>query len=90
VLTALQQPGQRLSTVRFARTIKVPDSFSLSVAHEVNPQLQLLGDDLVDGLEHIPKLEFTRDTGRRAEQRRVRLEGHVALLGRRASRVNDR
>jgi long-chain fatty acid transport protein len=63
VFTALQQPGQRLSSGPVYSDIKLPDTFSLSLAHDVNPQLQVLADVSWTGWSSIPKLEFTRTNG---------------------------
>lgn len=63
VLGALQQPGQRLASGPVRADIKMPDSFSFSLAHDLNPQLQLLADVSWTGWSNIPKLEFTRTNG---------------------------
>ena len=63
VFAALQQPGQRLSNGSVYSDIKMPDSFSLSLAHDLSPQLQLLADASWTGWSSIPKLEFVRSNG---------------------------
>ncbi|MEO8133598.1 MAG: outer membrane protein transport protein [Betaproteobacteria bacterium] len=63
VLGALTQPGQRLSAGPVRADIKMPDSFSLSAAHDLNSQLQLLADVSWTGWSNIPKLEFARSNG---------------------------
>ena len=63
VLGALVQPGQRLSSGPVKAKIKMPDSFSLSAAHNVSPALQVLADVSWTGWSNIPKLEFTRTNG---------------------------
>lgn len=63
VLNALQQPGQRLSNGPVTADIKMPDSFSVSLAHDLNPQIQLLADVSWTGWSSIPKLEFVRTNG---------------------------
>ena len=63
IFGALQQPGQRLSSGPVYSDIKVPDSFSLSVAHDLSPQIQLLADASWTGWSSIPKLEFVRSNG---------------------------
>jgi len=63
VLAAAQQPGQRLASGAIKASLKMPDSFSLSAASDVNPQLQLLADVSWTGWSNIPKLEFVRSDG---------------------------
>ena len=63
VLGALSQPGQRLASGPVKASIEVPDSWSLSLAHQLSPQLQLLADVSRTGWSSIPKLEFLRTTG---------------------------
>ena len=63
VFGALQQPGQRLASGPVYADIKMPDSFSLSVAHDLSPQIQLLADASWTGWSNIPKLEFVRTNG---------------------------
>jgi len=63
VLGALRQPGQALASGPVRADIKLPDSFSLSLAHDLNSQLQLLADVSWTGWSSIPKLEFVRSDG---------------------------
>lgn len=63
VLGALVQPGQRLAAGAVKANLKTPDSFSLSAASDLNPQLQLLADLSWTGWSSIPKLEFVRSDG---------------------------
>jgi long-chain fatty acid transport protein len=63
VLGALVQPGQRLAAGAVKANLKTPDSFSLSAASDLNPQLQLLADVSWTGWSSIPKLEFVRSDG---------------------------
>jgi long-chain fatty acid transport protein len=63
VLGALVQPGQRLAAGAVKANLKTPDSFSLSGASDLNPQLQLLADVSWTGWSSIPKLEFVRSDG---------------------------
>jgi long-chain fatty acid transport protein len=63
VLGALVQPGQRLASGAVKASLKTPDSFSLSAASDLNPQLQLLADVSWTGWSSIPKLEFVRTDG---------------------------
>ena len=60
LVNAATQPGQRLSAGAVRASIKTPDSFSLSAAHDVSPQLQVLADVSWTGWSNIPKLEFVR------------------------------
>ena len=55
--------GQRLAAGPVKASLKTPDSFSLSLASDLNPQLQLLADVSWTGWSSIPKLEFTRANG---------------------------
>ena len=63
VLGALTQPGQRLASGPVKADLKTPDSFSVSLAHDLNSQLQLLADVSWTGWRNIPKLEFVRTNG---------------------------
>jgi len=63
VLGALTQPGQRLANGPVKASLKTPDSFSLSAATDVSPQLQMLADVSWTGWSSIPKLEFIRTDG---------------------------
>ena len=63
VLGAVVQPGQRLANGPVKANIKMPDSFSLSAASDISPQLQLLADVSWTGWSNIPKLEFVRTNG---------------------------
>jgi long-chain fatty acid transport protein len=63
VLGALSQPEQRLASGSIKASIELPDSWSLSLAHQMSPQLQLLADVSWTGWSSIPKLEFFRTSG---------------------------
>jgi long-chain fatty acid transport protein len=63
VLGAVVQPGQKLANGAVKANLKTPDSFSLSAASDLSPQLQLLADVSWTGWSSIPKLEFVRSDG---------------------------
>jgi long-chain fatty acid transport protein len=63
LINGATQPGQRLQSGPVHASIKVPDSWSLSAAHDLSSQLQLLADVSWTGWSSIPKLEFVRSNG---------------------------
>lgn len=63
VISSIQQPGQFLASGPIHGSLKTPDSISLSLAHSLNPRLQLLTDVSWTGWSSIPKLEFLREDG---------------------------